>query len=309
MDTKKLVISVDNLNYGYTSKQLVLKQLSLAVPESSIYGFLGSNGAGKSTTIRSILGLLKPKSGQIKLFGQDVHSNRKALLQKVGSLIESPTIYKHLSGYDNLKIACKYLGLPKTRIDEVLELVNLTKHGKKISRQYSTGMKQRLGLAIALLPDPDLLILDEPTNGLDPTGIIEIRNILKELNDSGKTIFLSSHLLAEIEKVATHVGIIKEGQLMFQGTLQELEQLKESNLSVNIVTTDAAHVAEKLNGKYGAKVLSTDQLQIALKDRESLPALFDELVAKGARLYEVSPRKENLEELFINLTTVEQNGI
>ncbi len=297
------VISVESLTFGYTSKIPILKQLNLNVPPKSIYGFLGANGAGKSTTIRSILGLLKPQSGDIRIFGKEVRPNRLEIFQKVGSLIESPSFYKHLSAYDNLKISCKYLNLPFSRIDEVLELVNLSKHSNRISKEYSTGMKQRLGLAMALLSDPDLLILDEPTNGLDPTGIIEFRNILTHLNELGKTIFLSSHLLSEIEKIASQVGIIKNGVMLFQGTIEELEKFRKSGLQVNIVSSDAMKASEILGSRFENKIVGTDSIEVALEDRESLPDIIEEFVKKGIRLYEVSYQKDDLEKLFINLTS------
>lgn len=296
------IISVEALNFGYQKKQLTLNELNLAVPKASIYGFLGANGAGKSTTIRTILGLLHPQSGNIHLFGKNITSHRLEVLKKVGTLIESPSLYKHLSGYDNLKIACKYLDVPISRINEVLELVNLSKDAHKISKKYSTGMKQRLGLAIALLTDPELLILDEPTNGLDPTGIIEIRNVLQQLHHQGKTIFLSSHLLPEIEKIATQVGIIKNGNMIFQGTIHELEQLRMHNLQVNIITSDAAKAAEALHGKHPTKLTSANSLELSLDGKEYLPGIIELLVNKGIKLYEVTPQKNDLEKLFINLT-------
>lgn len=296
------IISIESLNFGYHKNQRTLNQLNLTVPKASIYGFLGANGAGKSTTIRSILGLLKPQSGTIKLFGKDIKSNRLELLGKVGSLIESPSLYKHLSGYDNLKIACKYLNIPTSRISEVLELVNMTENAHKISKKYSTGMKQRLGLAMALLPDPELLILDEPTNGLDPTGIREIRNILQSLNQQGKTIFLSSHLLSEIEKIATQVGIIKSGTMIFQGTIKALEELRMNNLKVNIITTNTAQAVEALNGKHKTTIIDAHNLEISIDDKESLPYIIETFVNKGIKLYEISPQKNDLEKLFINLT-------
>lgn len=296
------IISVEALNFGYHKKQLTLNELNLAVPKASIYGFLGANGAGKSTTIRTILGLLRPQSGNIHLFGKNITSNRLEVLQKVGTLIESPSLYKHLSGYDNLKIACKYLDVPTSRIDEVLGLVNLSENAHKISKKYSTGMKQRLGLAIALLTDPELLILDEPTNGLDPTGIIEIRNILQQLHQQGKTIFLSSHLLSEIEKIATQVGIIKNGTMIFQGTIHELEQLRMNNLRVNIITSDAVKAVEALNGKYQTELTSASSLELSLDDKAHLPCIIETLVNNDIKLYEVSLQKNDLEKLFINLT-------
>jgi lantibiotic transport system ATP-binding protein len=295
-------IAIENLNVGYTRDRLVLDRLNLEVPQAAIYGFLGANGAGKSTTIRTILGLLRPHSGSVQVFGKDLKTHRLEVLSKVGTLIESPSLYKHLSGYDNLKIACKYLNLPTSRIDEVLRLVNLYQHRSQISKKYSTGMKQRLGLAIALLTDPELLILDEPTSGLDPTGIIEIRTILQQLNERGKTIFLSSHLLSEIEKIATQVGILKNGTMIFQGTVEELDRLKMSNLTVNIVTSEASKVAGLLGGRYRVKLTTAESLELLLDDREKLPAITQELTSQGIKLYEVSLQKNDLEKLFINLT-------
>jgi len=295
------IISVEDLNFSYSKGQPTLDQLQLAVPRGSIYGFLGANGAGKSTTIRTILGLLKPQSGRIRILGKDLHRHRLEVLGNIGSLIEAPSIYKHLSGYDNLHIACTYLDVPKTRIDEVLELVNLSASKHKISKQYSTGMKQRLGLAMALLTDPELLILDEPTSGLDPTGIIEIRTILQNLHAQGKTIFLSSHLLSEIERIATQVGIIKNGTILFQGTIEELQQLKSENLRISLLADDANKAKQLLNGHANAEVRN-DKLELTLQDREELPAIIATLVINGIRLYEVQPQKTDLEQLFINLT-------
>ncbi len=297
------IIFVSNLCFSYQKKQQVLNQLELEVPPASIYGFLGANGAGKSTTIRTILGLLQPQKGDIQLFGQDLRTNRRAILSKLGALIESPSLYKHLSGYDNLRIACKYLHLPGSRIPEVLDMVNLTSSAKKKAKQYSTGMKQRLGLAIALLSDPELLILDEPVNGLDPNGIIEIRNIIKELNQRGKTIFLSSHLLSEIEKIATRVGIIKEGHMIFQGTVKELEEVKRSRQRVKIVASEARKVQTVLNGRAKVQLLDSHTLELILDDRETIPALIRKIVEQGVDLYEVTPQRNDLEKLFINLTS------
>jgi len=300
--TNSNIISTEQLNVGYTRETLVIDQLNLRVPKASIYGFLGANGAGKSTTIRTILGLLRPHSGQIQLFGKALKTHRQEVLHKVGSLIEAPSLYKHLSGHTNLKIACKYWNLPESRIGEVLEMVNLSKAAHKITKKYSTGMKQRLGLAIALLSDPELLILDEPTNGLDPTGIIEIRTILQRLNEEGKTIFLSSHLLSEIEKIATQVGILKNGKMAFQGTIEELEQLRTSNLQVKIVSSDAIKAKAILNGEYQSRSQGSRQLYLNLQSEEKLPQIIRQLTKAGLDLYEVSPQKNDLEKLFINLT-------
>jgi ABC-2 type transport system ATP-binding protein len=296
------IIAVQALNYAYTRKAPVLRNLNLAVPQASIYGFLGANGAGKSTTIRTILGLLKPQAGQVQLFGKDITKDRINILRNTGSLIEAPSIYRHLSGYDNLKVLCQYLNLPKSRIEEVLTMVNLQQHSRKASKKYSTGMKQRLGLAMALLSDPELLILDEPTNGLDPKGIIEIRHIIRRLNEAGKTIFLSSHLLSEIEKLATQVGIIKDGTMIFQGTIQALEQLRMRNLKVQITSSETAKIIDCLAGNLATQRLDDETIMLTLDNREALPELIDKLVGAGIRLYGVSPEKNDLEKLFVDLT-------
>jgi ABC-2 type transport system ATP-binding protein len=303
MTTPPSIIKIQNLQFAYTKKQPVLHQLHMEVPEAAIYGFLGANGAGKSTTIRTLLGLLKPQSGRVHLFGREVRAHRLSVLKRVGALIESPSLYKHLNGYDNLAIACLYLNLPKSRIGEVLELVNLQHAAGKKVKQYSTGMKQRLGLAVALLNDPELLILDEPVNGLDPTGMIEIRNIIQELHSRGKTIFLSSHILSEIEKIATRVGIIKDGEMVFQGTVAELEQLKASNLSIKIAVGDTARVSSVLNGKVTYTIQDEHLLELSLDDRDQLPGIIRRLVDGGVELYEVIPQRNDLEKLFINLTS------
>lgn len=296
------IITADKLEFGYSRKQLILRQLNLDVPRGAIYGFLGANGAGKSTTIRAILGLLHPRSGRVKLFGKDLGKHRMNILKKTGALIEEPSLYKHLSGYDNLRIACRYLNLPQNRIDEVLELVQLSAHRHKPARQYSTGMKQRLGIALAMLNDPELLILDEPVNGLDPNGIIEIRHILRNLNEQGKTIFLSSHLLSEIERIATRVGIVKDGATLFEGTIEELEQVKARHLSFRLVTSNPAGVIELLNGDYPATIGDHDSLEVVLPEREMLPLIIERLTAQGIRVYEASQQKSDLENLFIHLT-------
>lgn len=296
------IISVQGLSYAYTRKASVLNNLNLSVPQASIYGFLGANGAGKSTTIRTILGLLRPQAGQVQLFGKNISKERISILGNIGSLIEAPSIYKHLSGYDNLKVLCQYLNLPNSRIEEVLAMVNLQQHSRKASKKYSTGMKQRLGLAMALLSDPDLLILDEPTNGLDPKGIIEIRHIIKQLNEAGKTIFLSSHLLSEIEKLATQVGIIRDGTMIFQGTIQALEQLRMRNLKVQINSSEANKILDLLSENLPTQRLDDETIVLTLDNREELPDLIDKMVKAGIRLYGVSPEKNDLEKLFVDLT-------
>jgi lantibiotic transport system ATP-binding protein len=203
------MVSVDNLN--------------LQVQRGSIFGFLGPNGAGKTTTIRMLLGLIRPTAGQIRIFNQDLSRHRKDILRRTGSLVESPSYYGHLSGYENLDVIGRILQVPSKRIDEVLSIVRLTSAAKQKVKGYSLGMKQRLGIAAALIGNPDLLILDEPTNGLDPAGIHEIRALIKDMPvEHGITVVVSSHLLSEIDQMATHVGIIDHGKLLFQNSIEKL---------------------------------------------------------------------------------------
>ena len=195
----------------------------MTVPTGSIYGFLGPNGAGKTTTLRLLLGLLRRQSGRIHVFGQALDEHRAAVLSRIGSSVEVPSIYDALTAAENLEVWRLAFGCDRSRIGTVLEVVGLAETGAKRAGQFSLGMKQRLAIAVALLHEPQLLILDEPTNGLDPHGIIEVRKLLRKLNqEQGITILVSSHLLSEIEKLVTHLGIINRGRIVFEGTLAEL---------------------------------------------------------------------------------------
>ena len=207
-----------------------VKNLSMSIPKSCVYGFLGPNGAGKTTTLKMILGLIKKDAGEIKMFGEDVSAkNLLALLHKTGSLIENPGGYPHLSGLENMQIIAKLKGVNETEIEKALKTVRLYEQKDKKLGAYSLGMKQRLGIAMALLGDPKLLILDEPSNGLDPAGIMEIRNLITSLpKERGMTVLISSHLLNEIEQMADYVGIINHGQMLYQGKLSNLESSGQS---------------------------------------------------------------------------------
>lgn len=222
------VIETKDLCFHY-GKQQVLNNVNLQVPEGSIFGFLGANGAGKSTTIRLLLGLMTPSSGSVHVLGKDIATSRLEILSKVGSLIDFPSAYDHLTASDNLRVIATLMGIDKKRIDEVLSLVGLSDETEKKVKSYSVGMKQRLGLAIALIANAPVLVLDEPSNGLDPAGIAELRNLLIRLNTTqGKTILISSHILSEIEKVSTHVAILHKGVLRFQDTKQKLLHMSPS---------------------------------------------------------------------------------
>lgn len=211
-------------------RQKAVDNLSLQIEKNSVYGLLGPNGAGKSTTLKMITGMLHKTSGEI-LFEDKPWS--RADLEKIGALIEMPPLYDNLTAWENLKVRTLLLGLPDSRIKEVLEIVDLKNTGKKKSGQFSIGMKQRLGIAIALLNHPRLLILDEPTNGLDPLGIQELRDLIKSFPEQGITVILSSHILAEVEQIADHIGIINNGRLAYQNAINHQENLEE--LFMNVV--------------------------------------------------------------------------
>ena len=212
----EMVIETNALTRRY-GKRTAVDRVDLCVPRGEIYGFLGPNGAGKTTTIRMLLGLIRPTAGTVRLFGENFHRHRMSVLRRVGSLVESPSYYGHLTGAENLEVVRRLLGAPKKRIAEALEIVRLTEAADRPVKGYSLGMKQRLGIAIALLGHPELLILDEPTNGLDPAGIQEMRRLIKDMpRKYGMTVLVSSHLLSEIDQIATQVGIIHEGRLIFQ---------------------------------------------------------------------------------------------
>ncbi len=224
----RYAIETSNLVHRFSPTEEALSNINLRVPEASIYGFLGPNGAGKTTTLKLILGLLKKQQGEISVLGSPFAANRIDILRKVGSLIEMPSLYGHLTAAENLEVWRSIYRCPAQRIGEVLELTGLQATGKKKVRQFSLGMRQRLGIAVALLHQPKLLILDEPTNGLDPNGMVETRQLLNTLHEeAGMTILISSHLLSEIAKLVTHVGVLSQGRLVFQDRLQELMKTRQ----------------------------------------------------------------------------------
>ena len=279
-----------------------VKQLNLSVPEGAVYGFLGPNGAGKSTTLKMVLGLARPTAGEITVFGKPVNPrNRIAILKQVGSLIESPSYYGHLTGEENLRIVQTLRGAPERDIKEVLSIVRLDGQKGKQVAHYSLGMKQRLGLAAALLGFPKLLILDEPTNGLDPAGIQEMRELICSLPERfGMTVVVSSHLLSEIDQMADHVAIIREGELVFQDTLAALHARSRHHLALR--TTD--------NGQ-AARLLGESKLPCTLEDGYLiLPLLTDADAAKLSRflaahrvdLLRMEERQKSLEDIFLELT-------
>ena len=298
----KLLIETKALSYHFSKAIKTLDNINLQVEKGSIYGFLGPNGAGKTTTLRLLLGLLKKQEGNIEIFGKELQSDKISILKKTGSLIEQPSIYGHLTAKENLEVYRKLYGASKERIEEVLKLVNLTYTKNKKAKQFSLGMKQRLSIAIALLPRPELLVLDEPTNGLDPNGIIEVRELIKTLNkEEGVTVLVSSHILAEVEKMATHVGIIHKGKLVFQGGLWELQQLKHKQSFLEIETTDN-DVAAQLLKDFGAE-RQNGHLVLPFTTKLQSASINRLLIEKGIDVYRIQPQQNDLEQIFMDITS------
>lgn len=295
------IIQTHDLCKQYESA-LRVSHLNLNVPEGSIYGFLGPNGAGKSTTLKMILGLVRPTAGSIRVLGKDMdNSNRLSVLRQVGSLIESPSYYGHLTGEENLRIVQTLRGIPEKNIREVLQIVRLDGQREKKVAHYSLGMKQRLGLAAALLGYPKLLILDEPTNGLDPAGIQEMRELICDLPGRfGMTVVVSSHLLSEIDQMANHVAIIREGELVFQDSLDALHGRSRHHLALR--TTNNT-IARRLLAEQSMPCEEENGYLI-------LPILSDEVAAQltaflaGNRLgiVRLEERQKSLEDIFLDLT-------
>lgn len=295
-------IETVGLTYKFGS-QTVVKDLSLQVPKGSIYGFLGPNGAGKTTTIKILLNLLKSPKDQVFIFGKEINTNRIASLKRMGALVEQPAIYTHLTGKENLVNRCILLGINKSKSKEMLGVVGLTDAADKKAGNYSLGMKQRLGIALALISNPELLLLDEPTNGLDPNGIIEIRNLMIDLTTKhGKTILVSSHLLAEIERTATHVGIINKGELLFQGTINDLQNLSKPIVKIEV---DDVAIAKNVLITAGAEVIAEDEqaISIAFKGKEDMGKINTLLVQNNITVYSLAKEKKDLENLFLDITS------
>jgi lantibiotic transport system ATP-binding protein len=296
-----MVIDTQGLSFHFGNQQVV-KSLSLQVPEGSIYGFLGPNGAGKTTTIKLLLNLLKTDEGSIRVFDMDLQNHRIEILSQIGSLIEQPAIYLHLTGKENLMNRALLLEVSESRVDEMLELVHLKDAANKKAGKYSLGMKQRLGIALALLPDPKLLILDEPTNGLDPNGIIEIRELLiKLVTKHNKTVFVSSHLLAEIERMATHVGIIDHGELLFQGSIKDLEAISQPRVQIEVNNTvDVANFLKKQG--FTVTDVSDDNLSVPFTSKTQMGEINTLLNRNNYQVFSIHKVHKDLEKLFLDIT-------
>lgn len=296
------VITTKALTYSYGKSNPVLKGIDLNVEEGSIYGFLGPNGSGKTTTLSLLLGLLESKQGAINIFGKELNGNRLEILSKIGSLVEAPSLYLHLTARENLEVYRHIHSASKSRVDEVLKLMDLANTGKKTVKKFSLGMKQRLAIALALLPNPKLLVLDEPANGLDPAGIIELRQFIRKLNKAyGMTIIISSHLLSEVEKMVTHLGIIYKGELLFQGTMQELNVLQQKSSRLHINTSDNL-TAWRLLKAYEPEA-SEEGFSVRYESEADVAMVGKTIVDNDLQLYMLHPRKNDLEQLFIHLTS------
>lgn len=296
-------IETQNLSHRFSKGNILLKNINLQVPQGSIFGFIGKNGAGKTTTLKLILSLLKTQTGTVSIFGKSLQPNRTELLKNIGSLIESPSFYAHLNARDNLKILQKIFQCPEARIDEVLKTVDLLHAGKKKVSDFSLGMKQRLSIGIAILHEPKLLILDEPTNGLDPNGIIEIRSLLKNINAKfGTTIIISSHLLTEIEKIVSHLAIINDGQLLFQGTLESLKSKHKEFGTIKIETDNLAKTCKLITTQNIKPVIKDNMICIPQIEPTKLSEIVKLLVNNNVRIFQVTKEAMDLESTFINLT-------
>ncbi len=301
------VIEVSNLSKQFKDV-LAVDDLSFTVNEGDIYGFLGQNGAGKSTTIRMLLTLVKPTSGQINIFSKDISQSRPEILKQTGAIIEKPDLYKYLSAYDNLSIFARLSGLKPSRqfIISKLEAVGLSARSQSKVKTFSQGMKQRLGIAVALVHDPRLIILDEPSNGLDPQGIADMRGLILQLRESGKTVLISSHLLSEIEQIATRMIIIHKGKKVIEGSVQEL--LDPAETIVRIQTTDNGLARKQIQSSAYAGLLQDDDDEIRLKmNKNEVPALAANFSTWGIGILSIQPR-HSLEDYFISLTNIESHA-
>ncbi|SFI60859.1 ABC transporter ATP-binding protein [Thermoflavimicrobium dichotomicum] len=297
-----LVIETKNLTRCY-GEFVAVQSMNMQVLRGSIYGFLGENGAGKTTAIRMILGLIHATNGEVYLFGQSLKKNRHALLRHVGALVETPSAFGHLSGKDNLKYICKLRNIPYNQIDEVLDIVDLAYAKDKLVRKYSLGMRQRLSIAMALLGQPQLLILDEPTNGLDPSGIREIRDLIKSLPAKGYTILVSSHLLSEVEQIASHVGIIHAGQLLYQGEIENFT--KRGQTMIHIKCSPITKAMQLLEENYPQVYLENGLFQMPGSE-EQIDEIARLLVYNQISIHGIYLQQSNLESLFLDVIPKKQ---
>lgn len=299
--SNEVVLRLQHLSKQY-GKRLAVNDLSLDVHRGDIFGFLGPNGAGKTTTIRMLFGLIRPTTGSVEILGQDLDIHRAQVLPRVGALIETPALYLYLSGRDNLRAVASALGgLPATRIDEVLEIVGLRGRQKDRVRTYSLGMKQRLGVAIALLQDPEVLVLDEPANGLDPAGIVEMRDLMHNLAAAGKTVFISSHILSEVQQICSRVAIISQGKLVTETTIEELLR-GQGHYTIQVERAEQALQLLQAQSWGQSAHIDTHGAIITPAPENVGRNLNLFLVNAGFVPDSLAPMTEDLEEIFLQLT-------
>jgi len=299
------LVETKGLTKRFGSRITAVADLNLTVGRGEVYGFLGPNGSGKSTTLRMLLGLIRPTSGQVRVMGKK--PGDPASLRKIGTLIESPAFYPYLSGRDNLQALASYAGVPPVRIQEVLEQVKLTRRAKDKVKKYSMGMKQRLGVAAALLKEPELLILDEPTEGLDPKGMADVREIIRNLGRGERTVLLSSHLLGEVEQICDRVCIVQEGRMVAEARVDELRSRDEGLTLRAEPLEEALRVARWLPGVEKAWAADDGMLRL-LADPGIAAEINGSLIRAGVRVSELKPVERSLEEVFLQLTEEREAG-
>jgi ABC-type multidrug transport system ATPase subunit len=297
VSVEDLVVETRDLTKRYGERIVAVDGLALRIRRGEVYGFLGPNGAGKTTTLRMLLGLVRPSSGEAMVLGAEPGSPEA--LARTGALVETPTFYPFLSGRDNLRVLARHAGVPEVRIGHALEAVELSVRGGDRFQAYSLGMKQRLGIAAALIKDPDLLILDEPTNGMDPAGMAEMRTFIRSLGRGKRTVLLSSHLMTEVEQVCDRVGVISRGRLVSEGTVDELRG-RESLWVRAEPLDDAERVVRALRGI--DEVARVDGGLRVAADSTAAPAIARALVESGVALGELRPDRASLEKVFLELT-------
>jgi ABC-type multidrug transport system ATPase subunit len=297
MQTTEHVVHTRGLSKRYGSGVLAVDQLDLNVMRGEVYGFLGPNGAGKTTTLRMLLGLIAPTSGEANVVGH--RPGEPGGLERIGALVENPAFYPYLSGRDNLNVVAHFCGVPLSKVDRALEQVDLLARGKDKYGTYSLGMKQRLGVAAALVKDPELLILDEPTNGLDPQGMVDMRDLIRQLGQGERTVLLSSHLLNEVEQICDRVGVIQHGRMIAEGTVDELRGGTE--LLVRATPADRARsIVEELVGP--GEVREKDGALLLKVGNERAAEINRGLVTAGVDVTELRLSEQTLEEVFLQLT-------
>jgi ABC-type multidrug transport system ATPase subunit len=300
MQSGELVVETRGLTKRYGAEILAVDALDLKVYRGEVYGFLGPNGAGKTTTLRMLLGLIRPTAGTATVAG--TRPGAPAGLIKIGAIVETPAFYPYLSGWDNLKVIADYCGVPDGRIGAALDQVELTPRARHKFGTYSTGMKQRLGVAAALLKEPELLILDEPTNGLDPQGMIDMRKLIVELGKGSRTVLVSSHMLSEVEQMCTRIGVIQKGRLVAEGTMEELQ----GAITLSVRAQPAAQAQEILTRMLGAAAVTAQDGAFTLRVEQARAAEINRaLVTGGIEVSELSSGRRSLEDVFIELTGTE----